>query len=241
MSLLTLTLFAGLIVHGLIILPVILRIFGRKSPHTFAGNMSSALVTALGTSSSTATMPVTYSCVVEKNNVDSRAGSLVIPLGSFVNLNGTAMFLAIVTIFACQMFGVSLSILNILLIGLISLVLSFCSAGVPGSSIFMMAILFNVMNLPSEAYAALGLLVAVDWLFDRGRTVLNVWGNSVAAAVIGESFDFKTVSKTKSTTTPKKYKRSKKNMIKNQVIKEINHSNRIDQNLSERPERQKRR
>ncbi len=207
-SFLMVTLLAGIIIHGLIILPVILKIFGRKSPHSFAGNMSSALATALGTSSSIATMPVTYSCVVEKNKIDNRASSLVIPLGSYVNLNGTAMFMAIMTIFACQMYGVSLSILNIMLIGLMSIILSFCSAGVPGSSIFMMAILFSIMNLPNEAYAALGLLAAVDWLFDRGRTVLNVWGNAVGAAVIGERFDFKTVSKIKSSTPPKKYERT---------------------------------
>lgn len=205
---LIITLLVGFVIHALIILPLILKIFGDKSPLSYVGKMSSALMTALGTSSSTATMPVTYSCVVEKNHVDSRAGSLVIPLGSFVNLNGTAMFLAITTIFACQMFGVSLSLLNIILVGLISLVLSFCSAGVPGSSIFMMAILFSVVNLPNEAYAALGLLVAVDWLFDRGRTVLNVWGNAVGAAVIGEMFDFKTVSKSKSVASPRKYDRS---------------------------------
>ena len=205
---LIITLLAGFVIHAIIILPIILKFWGDKSPLSYVGKMSSALMTALGTSSSTATMPVTYSCVVEKNHVDSRAGSLVIPLGSFVNLNGTAMFLAIATIFACQMFGVSLSLLNIILIGLISLVLSFCSAGVPGSSIFMMAILFSVVNLPNEAYAALGLLVAVDWLFDRGRTVLNVWGNAVGAAVIGEMFDFKTVSKSKSVASPRKYDRS---------------------------------
>ena len=202
------TLLAGFLLHGIIILPVILKIFGRKSPHSYAGKMSTALLTALGTSSSTATMPVTYACVVEKNNVDSRAGAQVIPLGSFVNLNGTAMFLAVITLFACQMYGVSLNIFNIMYIGALAIVLSFCSAGVPGSSIFMIAILFSVMNLPNEAYGALGLLVAVDWLFDRARTLLNVWGNAVGAAVIGERFDYKTVSKTKSIVSPRKYERS---------------------------------
>ncbi|MFH2050205.1 MAG: cation:dicarboxylase symporter family transporter [bacterium] len=242
-SMLSLTLLAGLIVHGLIILPAILRVYGRKAPHIYAGNMSSALITAFGTSSSVATMPVTYSCVVEKSGVDSRAGSLVIPMGSFVNLNGTAMFLAIMTIFACQMFGVSLSIPNIIFIGLLSLVLSFCSAGVPGSSIFMMAILFNMMNLPSEAYAALGLLIAVDWLFDRGRTVLNVWGNAVGAAVIGEGFDFKTVSKTKSTAPIKKYERpydKKPDYKKDKPFKQDRYQSDNKTNETKRPAAKKR-
>ena len=242
-SMLSLTLLTGFVVHGLIILPAILRVYGRKSPQVYAGNMSSALLTALGTSSSVATMPVTYSCVVEKSGVDSRAGSLVIPLGSFVNLNGTAMFLAIMTIFACQMFGVSLSIPNIIYIGLLSLVLSFCSAGVPGSSIFMMAILFNMMNLPNEAYAALGLLIAVDWLFDRGRTVLNVWGNAVGAAVIGEGFDFKTVSKTKSTAPIKKYERpydNKPDYKKDKPFKQDRYQSDKKANETKRPAAKKR-
>ena len=82
-----LTLVIGLIIHATIVLPLILKFFSGRSPLKYAGNMLPAFATAIGTSSSSATLPVTYECVVDKNKVDPRAGQFVLPLGRLKSLS----------------------------------------------------------------------------------------------------------------------------------------------------------
>ncbi|MBU8934413.1 MAG: cation:dicarboxylase symporter family transporter [candidate division Zixibacteria bacterium] len=194
MAMLGLTLLGGILIHGLIILPLMLKFMGGQWPGRLAGNLSSALLTALGTGSSAATLPVTYDGVIEKHKVDARAGSLVLPLGTMINLNGTAMYLAIAAIFVAQLAGVSLSAVEYALIGLLALVLSFGASGVavPATGPFMLAMLMGAINYPVAAFGALTVLVVVDVIFERGRALLNVWGTAVGAVIVGESFEFKT-------------------------------------------------
>ncbi len=196
------TVLLGVLIHGVIILPLILKLGGHRSIFTYGRNVFRSLLTAVGTASSSATVPILYAEVVENNKVDQRASSMVIPLGATMNLNGTAMYLAIASLFIAQLFGLRLSVMDMIFIAALSTVISLGAGGVPGTSLFMLAILFGVAGFPLEAYAGIGLLVTVDWLFDRGRTVLNVWGNAVGAAVIGESFEFKTAKVTHRSTTP---------------------------------------
>ncbi|MEA2031231.1 MAG: cation:dicarboxylase symporter family transporter [candidate division Zixibacteria bacterium] len=211
LSLLGLTLLGGILIHGLIVLPLILKLTGGKSAGRLAGNLSSALVTALGTGSSVATFPLTYEGVVEKHKVDNRAGALVLPLGTMVNLNGTSMYLAITAIFVAQLFGVSLSVGDIIVVGLLSVVLSFGASGiaVPITGPFMLAMLMGAVNYPVVAFGVLTVLLAFDWIFQRGRAILNVWGNAVGAVVVGESFEFKTARNTYSASKEKSQASSK--------------------------------
>ncbi|MFQ5453801.1 MAG: dicarboxylate/amino acid:cation symporter, partial [Candidatus Zixiibacteriota bacterium] len=197
----SLTLIIAFLIHTFIILPVALKIFTNHSPFTYLKNSIPAISTALGTASSIATLPVTYDCVVEKNKIDNRAGALTLPLGAAINMNGTALYLVVATIFIAQVFQISLSPIQIILILGASLLVSVGSSVIPHASVITLAIIFNIADFPIGAYAGIGLIVAVDWFFDRWRTAVNVWSDTVGAAVIGNTFDFKTVrvSRTHST------------------------------------------
>ncbi len=190
--LLTLTFVAALAVHGLIVLPIILRVMAHRSPVTYFTQTLPALLTAFGTSSSTAALPVTYRNVTEAGEVDTRAGALVLPLGTAINLNGTAIYLSIAAIFIAQSFGIGLSVFQIIAIAILGVVLSIFAAGIPGSALYALTILMAALNFPVEAFGVIGMLVLVDWLFDRGRAVVNVWSDAIGAAVVGETFEFKT-------------------------------------------------
>lgn len=179
-----LTLVIGLLIHGGLVLPTILRWLGKRKANEYVANMAPAFVTAFGTSSSSATLPVNYECVVERNKVDTRAASFVLPLGATINMDGTAMYIAVATIFTAQAFGVPLSIAQVAMVGLTAILISIGAPGLPSSAFFMLPIAFGVADFPPAAYAGLGLILAVDWILDRCRTVVNIWGDAVGAAVV---------------------------------------------------------
>lgn len=195
----SLTLGAGLLVHAVIVLPLLLRIVGQRSPLRYFGNMVPALSTALGTGSSVVALPVTYTGVVEKNKVDSRAGSLVLPLGMTMNLNGTAMYVAMAALFLAQAFGIDLSIVQMITMAAVCVLVSLGAASIPHAGIFLFVIVLRAGGFPEEAYAGIGLLLVVDWLFDRFRAVVNVWGDSVGAAVVARTFQPKPARKERPT------------------------------------------
>ena len=180
---------AGLLIHSVIVLPLLLKFVGRRSPLGYFGNMVPALSTALATGSSVAALPVTYAGVVEKNKVDSRAGALALPLGMTMNLNGTAMYLAIAALFVAQAFGMSLSAGQIISIAAVSILVSLGAAAIPHAGILLLPFVLRAAGFPQEVYAGIGLIIAADWLFDRFRAVVNVWGDSVGAAVVARALE----------------------------------------------------
>ena len=150
--------------------------------------MGQALATAFTTASSTATLPVTMGCVEGKNKVDSRATSFVLPLGATINMDGTALYEAVAALFIAQIYGVDLSIGSQVVIFLTATLASVGAAGIPHAGLVMMVIVLDAVGLPLEG---IGLIWAVDWFLDRCRTTVNVWGDSVGAAVIGETAEFR--------------------------------------------------
>ncbi|UCE24675.1 MAG: cation:dicarboxylase symporter family transporter [Candidatus Zixiibacteriota bacterium] len=188
----SLTIIAGFVVHGLIVLPLALKILGNRPFWGYLSGTAPALATAFGTASPAATLPVTYDCVTEKCKVDNRAGALTLPLGAMINMNGTGMYLVIAAFFCAQAFGIELSLIQIAVAVLVAFLLSLGATLVPGMSLMVLAVVLFSANFPAEAYAGIGLVLVVDWFFDRLRSVLNVWSDTVGAAVIGEIFEFKT-------------------------------------------------
>ncbi len=171
-------------VHGVIILPLILKFLGKRSPMQYAGSLFPAFGTAIGTGSSLTTIPVTYECVTKNARVDSRASAITVPLGATMNLDGSAITGVVVAMFVSQAFGVDLSVLQILMIAVMTLLVSIGTSGLPGSSLLSAALVFSVVGVPTEAYAGLGLVIAADWLVNRGRAVINVWSDAVGATVV---------------------------------------------------------
>jgi len=183
---------AGLLIHGVIVLPVILKFFGHRSPVRYFGNMVPALSTAFASASSSVAFPVTYAGVVDRNKVDSRAGSLALPLGMVMNLNGTAMYVAIAALFVAQAFGMNLSVVQIVMMAVVCILVSLGAASIPFAGLFLLVFVLRTGGFPEEAYAGIGLIIGVDWVFDRFRAVVNVWSDSVAAAVVERQFQRET-------------------------------------------------
>jgi Na+/H+-dicarboxylate symporter len=171
----------GLLVHALVTLPLVLWLLGRRSPLSYVAGMAEALLTALGTASSAATMPVTLRCVVEKNRVSSRAADFVIPIGTTVNMDGTALYEAVAAVFIAQSLGIELSTMQLGLVAVTATLAAIGAAAIPEAGLVTMVLVLEAVHLPLEG---IGLLLSIDWILDRFRTSVNVWGDAVGAAVI---------------------------------------------------------
>ncbi|MGB2697247.1 MAG: dicarboxylate/amino acid:cation symporter [Candidatus Zixiibacteriota bacterium] len=179
-----LTVIIGLSVHGVFVLPLFLLILARKNPFSYLFNMSSALTTAFSTASSSATLPLTMECVEKKNLISQRASSFVLPLGATINMDGTALYEAVAAIFIAQSFGIHLEPGQQIIIFFTATLAAIGAAGIPEAGLVTMILVLQSVNLPLEG---IGMILTIDWFLDRCRTTVNVWGDSVGAAVIANT------------------------------------------------------
>jgi len=175
------TVIAALLIHALVVLPAILIFVTRRSPIKYFKGASAALITAFSTASSSATLPVTIECSEENNKVSRRASLFVLPIGATVNMNGTAMYEAIAAIFIAQMFGIELSFTQQIIIFVTATLAAIGAAGIPEAGLVTMIMVLQSVGLPLEG---IGMLLSIDWFLDRCRTTVNVWGDSIGAAVV---------------------------------------------------------
>ncbi len=177
----SLTVLIGLGLHAVIVVPLILRLTTGRNPLEYARGMATALMTAFSTASSAATIPVTLRDTVDNNGVDERSSRFVIPLGATVNMDGTALYEAVAVIFIAQAAGIELTLTQQLLVIITATLAAIGAAGIPQAGLVTMVIVLQAVNLPLEGVE---LILAVDWLLDRFRTTVNVWGDAVGAAVV---------------------------------------------------------
>lgn len=183
------TVIIGLSIHGFVVLPLILTWFGKRNPVKYAGNMVQAVITAWSTASSSATLPVTMECVEGKNRVNHKAASFVLPLGATINMDGTALYEAVAAIFIAQLYGIDLTVGQQIIIFFTANLAAIGAAGIPQAGLVTMVMVLESVGLPIEG---IGMILAIDWFLDRFRTAVNVWGDSVGAAVIAETKEIKT-------------------------------------------------
>lgn len=175
------TVITGLGIHGLITLPVLLIVFGKRNPLIYLKNMLTAVVTAFSTASSAATLPLTMHCVEKRNNVSPETTSFVLPIGATVNMDGTALYEAVAAVFIAQAYGVELTMAQQIIVVLTATLASIGAAAIPHAGLVTMMIVLQAVDLPVEG---IGLIFAVDWLLDRFRTAVNIWGDSIGAGVV---------------------------------------------------------
>ncbi|KAA3596509.1 MAG: dicarboxylate/amino acid:cation symporter [Candidatus Scalindua sp. AMX11] len=175
------TVLLGLCVHALVVLPLILKIFTKRNVISYAQGASTALLTAFSTASSSATLPVTIKCSEDKNQVSPRAAAFVLPLGATINMDGTALYEAVAAIFIAQLYGIDLGIGHLIVIFLTATLAAIGAAGIPEAGLVTMVIVLEAVGLPIEG---ISMILMIDWFLDRCRTTVNVWGDSVGAAVI---------------------------------------------------------
>jgi len=176
-----LTVMIGLVVHGFIILPLLYFAVTRSNPLPFIFNMGSALITAFGTGSSSATLPVTIQCIEEKNGVSQQVARFVLPIGAVINMDGTGLYEAVAAIFIAQLNNIELTFGQVIATAITATAASIGAAGIPQAGLVTMVMVLETVGLPSEAVAT---ILSVDWLLDRFRTAINVLGDSLGAGVV---------------------------------------------------------
>jgi len=183
-GLFTLTALLGLGVFMFIALPLLLKYVGKVKPIRHFKAMFPALVTAFSTSSSSATLPVTIDCVEKRAGVSNRICSLVVPLGTSINMSGSALYECVAAMFIAQVYGISLSFSTQFLVVLMALITSIGVAGIPSASLVAILIILRVIGLPLEG---IGLFIAVDRLLDMCRTTVNVFSDSCCAILVART------------------------------------------------------
>ncbi|XP_020282833.1 excitatory amino acid transporter 1 isoform X1 [Pseudomyrmex gracilis] len=176
-----LTVVIALLIHGLVVLPGMFFLLTKKNPYIYISNMAQALVTAFGTSSSSATLPIAIGCLEERNGIDPRVTRFVMPIGATVNMDGTALYEAVAAIFISQVRKVGLSFGQLVAVSITATAASIGAAGIPQAGLVTMVMVLETVRLPANDVF---LIIAVDWLLDRCRTTINVIGDSLGAGIV---------------------------------------------------------
>jgi len=174
------TVMIGLAIH-ICVLGAIMWFIGRRNPFTYTFNLLRALLTAVSTASSSATLPVTMECVEQNNGISNRTASFVLPLGATVNMDGTALYEAVAVIFIAQTLGMDLSLAELCIIFLTATLAAIGAAGIPEAGLVTMVIVLTAVGLP---VSGIGTILAIDWFLDRLRTTVNVYGDALGAGVV---------------------------------------------------------
>ena len=165
----------------------ILAFVARVQVIGFFRGMVDAIAVAYSTASSSATLPVTLRCTQRNLGVSKPTSSFVVSLGSTINMDGTAMYLGLVTLFGAQLFGVTLDWSDYLIVALLATVGSIGAAGIPGGGLVMMGAVFTAVGVPLETIA---FVAGVDRIMDMMRTATNVTGDATVtvttASMLGE-------------------------------------------------------
>ncbi len=179
-----LTVVGGLAFHGVITLPLILKLIAKADPFLHFKAMSLPLITAFSTSSSSATLPLTMNAVEGNSGVSNKISSFVLPLGATVNMDGTALYECVAAMFIAQAYGYELTIIQQAIVVVTALLVSIGAAGIPMAGLVMMSIVLAAVGLPLEG---VGLILAVDRILDMCRTTVNVWSDSCGAVTIAKT------------------------------------------------------
>lgn len=184
LGLFTLAVLLGLGVFMFVGLPLLLKWVGKVNPILHFRAMAPALITAFSTSSSSASLPVTIECVEKRAGVSNKICSLVVPLGTSINMSGSALYECIAALFVAQVYGLDLSLVNQFAIVFLSLIMSMGVAGIPSGSLVAIIVILKSMGLPVEG---IGLFVAVDRILDMCRTTVNVFSDSCCAVLVART------------------------------------------------------
>lgn len=169
------------IFHGVVVLPLVLYVFTRRSPLWFWRGAREALLTAFATSSSAATLPITMRCTIGHLKVKPEIAGFVTPLGATINMDGTALYEAAAALFVANLVGVELSFMQQLIVCFTAMIAAMGAPGIPSAGMVTMVLVLQSVGLPAEAIA---ILLPVDRLLDTLRTTVNVQGDMVGSLVV---------------------------------------------------------
>ena len=172
--------YLGYILHAVIVYSAAVKAGAGMNPVTFFKGMMPAIMFAFSSASSVGTLPINMDCV-EKLGVSREISSFVLPLGATINMDGTAIYQGVCSIFIASCFGITLSFSQMLTIVLTATLASIGTAGVPSAGMVMLTMVLNSVGLPLEGIA---LVAGVDRIFDMGRTTVNITGDASCAIIV---------------------------------------------------------
>ena len=171
----------ALVVHFFFTYGVALRIWGKMNLMYFVKKFYPAMVVAFSTSSSNATLPVSMEVAQENLKIPAPISSFVQSLGSTINMDGTAIMQGVATVFVAQVYGIDLTMGQILMVIITAVLASIGSAGVPAVGLVMLVMVFHQVGLPVEG---IGLIIGIDRILDMVRTSVNITGDAVCAVIM---------------------------------------------------------
>lgn len=177
------TVVLGLLILLYIVYAAIIKLFAGISPIHFYKKILPAKLVAFSTSSSAATLPVTKECVEERLGVNKKISGFVLPIGTTINMDGTCLYQAVAAVFIAQVTGHDLTLVDQLTIVLTATLASIGSAPVPGAGMIMLVIVLESIGVDP---ASIFLILAVDRPLDMCRTVVNITGDAMIAAVVNK-------------------------------------------------------
>ena len=178
---------AGLVLHATLTYGTLVTVLARMNPLTFFSRIREVPLIAFSTSSSNATLPVTMETAEEDLGVSKPVASFVLPLGATINMDGTALYQGVATIFIAQVYAVDLGVGELLTIVLTATLASIGTAGVPSAGIIMLILVLQSIGLGGQAAAGIALILGVDRILDMLRTAVNVVGDLSCAAYVARS------------------------------------------------------
>ena len=168
--------------HLIIVYSVAVKAAADMSPIDFFKGMVPAMIFAFTSTSSVATLPLTKECS-DNMGANPEYSSFILPLGATINMDGTAIYMGVATVFIATCYGVTLTMSQMLAVVLTATLASIGTAGVSGAGMIMLAMVLEAVGLPVEGIA---LIYGVDKIFDMGRTTLNIVGDASCAVVVSK-------------------------------------------------------
>ncbi len=175
---------AGLLIHGTVSIPAMVRLLGGLSPVVFYSRIRASIITAFSTSSSNATLPTNIAVAERELGIPPHIAGFVLPLGSTMCMNGTALYEGVTVLFLAQVFGVSLDLSTQIIVIILSVITAVGAAGVPGGSLPLIMVVLATVGVPPESIA---IILGVDRILDMCRTTLNVVGDMSAAVYVART------------------------------------------------------
>jgi Na+/H+-dicarboxylate symporter len=160
---------------------LIIKLIAKLPVLDFFRGMIDAMAVAYSTASSNATLPVTLRCVQRNLGVSRSVSSFVVSLGATINMNGTAMYLGLATLFGAQIFGVDLDLRDYIMISITATLGAIGAAGIPGAGLIMMGLVFSTVGVPLETIA---FVAGIDRIMDMMRTTTNITGDAAVAVAV---------------------------------------------------------
>ena len=168
--------------HMAVVYSAAVKIGAGISPVKFFKEMMPAILFSFSSASSVGTLPINMECT-RKLGADKTISSFVLPLGATINMDGTALYQGVCSVFIASCYGIDLTFSQMLTIVLTATLASIGTAGVPGAGMVMLAMVLQSVGLPVEGIA---LVAGIDRVFDMGRTMVNITGDASCTVVISE-------------------------------------------------------